>query len=1458
MSRRLQTFVSYKYFKDAGGIQYAILYSHSENPIVTIKADSGISIDSDARSTLRNGATEIIVKYSGGGRINATFKDRTYISLTFPVIPDADKLSVPFSELSRSFTFDVADSPSVGYEISDSLYYNKNVNRELYIFPSSENPHLDPSSSEDFYYLGDGGAAYVASTSLQNKFLNDIDYSLNRSESEDLGRFRGGLDDNTELKFTATPNAEGDEQPRVRGGIASFRMLPRNDDGDSIPPTDKEVCMDPSGSNYYLIGCENQELPCTDSGAAHAQACDGTTLTSDILNTGIHIDGGCCTYTTGCDGYNISVGEQTLADTDLANGTVTITVTGGTANFTATVDDIELNNPTIVFNSGNPQVTSGLSDSTFTLTGLLAGTYTITVTDSTGGTACTDETTFTIRENIVEPESEYGCKDLSSAINYDASARTHEDRACVFCNATTGKLEADVTDPVTLGPWVLEIPGASTVSATSSPSGVSQSDGSIVFQGINIAGSYELFPDFSFDTFAEFTTSDQADPIDYKLYKLNEGFALNDAYIAITNGESGLTVLTSNASLITTYSGTGGANTFTDLASGHYAIVAVYDNDGTQDGDDEVEQCYEIFGTYIVGQAGCTDPESDNYNPDATFDDGSCSFPPENNNNEVECGSLNFGVDVSCNIDAFNPLIITPLPITETNPGIQDAVDNGYTIPESSGSPFAGVFNPPVNFSNGANYVWYEILCWHIYNPNATALPSGGSPDDSEFNLNTNGFAVTAGGPAHMFVINHSIVLGDGAVYNSNPSSTLQQIKDQEEILSNLPWSSLTNFDFCDYVAIHGVPTGVEFSYNYGTGNVYEFTETVFVPFTQEQIDTITACCGIETEIVEGCTDPTALNFDESAIVACNGDNSCCEYPVEEEVPGCTDPAASNYNPLATVDDGSCEYPPSQDGSWAQTSCFACDYFPNNLNFYSTEAECIGNIDPDNDCCELNNFEEIASVSANSAGSSSTFNPDTNLCEDNNTGQFRAFLDGGELQNLIDSLQNPETVMYNWVVVNFTQDLYWQTGSGSEGTPVPPDGLIPNLYSGEVDVLPITGLNTNGSSIIADLDNVPHGQYAITINMYHQGYYDDEGNPKIPDLTSFGPDVVCADALFASINVTLDNCDDGGGNNIVHGCTDPEAINYLLNCEGVSVPDANVEAGCCEYEEEEPPNGCLCQDGTFDDSCCPPDPVCGCMDPNAINYNNAATFQDDSICPCEYEIVGCIEDCAPVTTTIPACIPPNVGNLIEHNEECISRVGHRFYTKHITGIGDNCSNMETWKLVIINELISREGLPCMFNCSDSETPLLEDAENDCNALWISGGSQTWNPIDAPGYGIGVVVKRLGVLYVARSNTGLTIDPISNNLARGWRRCISFVNKTETKDYLRKFISFAQEYCKDCGIPPYRNYSQTSSSLENQFNVGGNSFTVGGIDFTNTGDQSGLTSDNNTGEASGDEAFEDLG
>lgn len=51
-----------------------------------------------------------------------------------------------------------------------------------------------------------------------------------------------------------------------------------------------------------------------------------------------------------------------------------------------------------------------------------------------------------------------------------------------------------------------------------------------------------------------------------------------------------------------------------------------------------------------------------------------------------------------------------------------------------------------------------------------------------------------------------------------------------------------------------------------------------------------------------GCTDPAADNYDETANV---DDGTCFIF---EEIPGCTDMYADNFDPDANMDDGSCEY----------------------------------------------------------------------------------------------------------------------------------------------------------------------------------------------------------------------------------------------------------------------------------------------------------------------------------------------------------------------------------------------------------------------------------------------------------------------------------------------------------------------------------------------------------------------
>ena len=61
-----------------------------------------------------------------------------------------------------------------------------------------------------------------------------------------------------------------------------------------------------------------------------------------------------------------------------------------------------------------------------------------------------------------------------------------------------------------------------------------------------------------------------------------------------------------------------------------------------------------------------------------------------------------------------------------------------------------------------------------------------------------------------------------------------------------------------------------------------------------------------------GCTDATACNFEETALI----DDGSCDFSCY----GCTNPEACNYDPSATLDDGFCELPDPVAG------CPTCDY----------------------------------------------------------------------------------------------------------------------------------------------------------------------------------------------------------------------------------------------------------------------------------------------------------------------------------------------------------------------------------------------------------------------------------------------------------------------------------------------------------------------------------------------------
>lgn len=313
------------------------------------------------------------------------------------------------------------------------------------------------------------------------------------------------------------------------------------------------------------------------------------------------------------------------------------------------------------------------------------------------------------------------------------------------------------------------------------------------------------------------------------------------------------------------------------------------------------------------------------------------------------------------------------------------------------------------------------------------------------------------------------------------------------------------------------------------------------------------------------------------------------------DVLGCTDPEAPNFNPDATVDDGSC-LPPCNCEDEAYEP--VCGYDPVNwvMTTYNNlcEAECAGAWVQYDGTCEDPIIGGCTDPSANN------YNP-------------QATVDDGSCtypcgEGVADAL------LY---VCTFAQ-----------GANV---GLtITNNETGEV-VYDQAGYNNYAIEYL-DLCLEDGCYTAVLTNLagetgWYNGYF---------YINSGGAQLVYATLGADATALTLQFSTDGSCGDVL-GCTDPEAANYN--------PDATVDDGSCL-----PP--CDCEDEAYDPVCaydpltwemttydnlceaecagawvqyegeCGEQPIYGCTDPGAANYNPDATEDDGS---CVYPII-CNDD----------------------------------------------------------------------------------------------------------------------------------------------------------------------------------------------------------------------------------------
>ena len=395
------------------------------------------------------------------------------------------------------------------------------------------------------------------------------------------------------------------------------------------------------------------------------------------------------------------------------------------------------------------------------------------------------------------------------------------------------------------------------------------------------------------------------------------------------------------------------------------------------------------------------------------------------------------------------------------------------------------------------------------------------------------------------------------------------------------------------------------------------------------------------SNVVCGCMDPTACNFNEEA----NNEDGSCEF---ESCLGCIDLEACNFEDQATVDDGSCVYPEflcvdcegncladnDMDGVCdclefpGCTDPVACNFDPIYTDdagncyyaeeYYDCDGNCLSDIDGDGTCDELEvfgctddsfcNFNPEATEDDGSCGEDDQVN-------DNCEGALQITC-GMTLMADNSDCANEDDVegCAGELASNPTAGL-WFTFAGT-GYPID----VTTCYPG-----------TLIDTYMSVFESGCNGLVCI-------GGNDDQSEPDYDDLcpTSFTASTVNVESQLGVIYHVLVQGVFGEAGSfeiglecVQPGCTDEEACNFD--------PAATLENGSCDYPAAFYDCQGNCLTDTDGDGICNELEIVGCTDPLASNYNDLATEAGVNCQYCDFELAIVIEQgliCAGDSTAV--------------------------------------------------------------------------------------------------------------------------------------------------------------------------------------------------------------------------------
>jgi len=699
---------------------------------------------------------------------------------------------------------------------------------------------------------------------------------------------------------------------------------------------------------------------------------------------------------------------------------------------------------------------------------------------------------------------------------------------------------------------------------------------------------------------------------------------------------------------------------------------------------------------------GCTDPEANNYNPEANIDDETCTYDILGCMNPVACNyndeaTINDGSCITCD--------------TPYEEGLEGC---------SSWEWYIGIFN-----------------CYGCTDPSAINYDPSAQNDDGSCEYLTSPDAV----PDLDFIGYECI---DGVPYNL-AKVTVKNSYFQGNTAND------TLFVYCVEVPELGLDSCLNGYESAGSfiepGGGQLIWNNILIPNDVIQLT-------VNVYNTEGETDQELLNNTITVLNIIQNSEVC-------DILGCTDSTAINYNPDATDDDGSCEYPIITDLSFDTllyvTGCdefgpyWSAQFQLTNLGNTPITEWCI-NADilstPENDtiCFDFTTIMpgetyiqqwpnvydwgvlslHVLHVNGNSGVSFNQFGDDSSVsnnmyvqiisdepncttgCTDSDALNYNpdAVIDDGSCQYSITELTyidaecfvdcNVDGPFYyvnttwtntgNVEITDFCAE--WDVTGGEESTECFSGNLLPGdtiemlfgPFTTDQGLLAWAYLESlNGVTFDPPIENYETlycwGE-AVSSCIY--GCIDNEANNYNPDADlddgSCEYDIFgCTDPEANNYNSSA-NVDDGSCTYDVFGCTDSTANNYN--------PLATVDDGSCTYDVY----GCTDEsannynpNANTDDGSCEYD-VFGCTDEVAVNYNPFANIDDGS---CEYEVFGCTD---PEALNYNSLATSDDGTCI-YPQPCESFDGSVYISNSFTPDNDGINDI--WKAFTVNECWQR-------------------------------------------------------------------------------------------------------------------------------------------------------------------------